>query len=57
MMIEGVFGVNRNFVCFERDFVWVQRDFVCFGMAKTLFAEILFGFRDGNGCWNYLSLV
>ena len=33
MMIEGVFGVNRDFVCFERNFVWVQRDFVCFGMA------------------------
>lgn len=33
MMIEGVFGVNRDFVCIQRDFVCVQRDFVCFGMA------------------------
>ena len=33
MMIEGVFGANRGFVCFERDFVCIQRDFVCFGAA------------------------
>lgn len=33
MMIEGVFGVNRDFVCMQRDFVCVQRDFVCFGVA------------------------
>ena len=29
MMIEGVFKVNRDFVCVQRDFVCVQRDFVC----------------------------
>ena len=57
MMIEGLFKVNRDFVCFERDFVCIQRDFVCFRVAQTLFAENLFVFRDGNGCWNYLSLV